>query len=147
MCVYVAGGGRGRVPQAEGNHKLWCSEPCVWATLRATAHSSCPSALSPRSLCASPLSLRPVGLTSSHPRILSFLSLSLLLLLSLPFMIFLLSLPLPPPIFPGLQLPGTQRLPSDFQVLTFNCDSWKPLCLGMETHRTPGQACTGRLCL
>lgn len=62
-------------------------------------------------------------------------------------MIFLLSLPLPPPIFPGLPLPGTQRSPSDFQVLTLNCDSWKPLGLGMETHRTQGQACTGRLCL
>lgn len=54
--------------------------------------------------------------------------------------------------FPGPQLPGTpSRLSDSFQVITFNCDSWKPLGLGMEPSRTLGQdrdrAGTGCLCL
>lgn len=68
-----------------------------------------------------------------------------------PFTLFLFSLCLLPHLpltFPGLQLPGTQsKLSGSLQVLTFNCDSWKPLGLSMETHRTRSQACTGRLCL
>lgn len=121
------------------------------------SESHCP--LLPRLPSACCLSANPslsFCLSLPHPfspfHFVSFLSLVPLPLPILqPFTLFLFSLclsPHVPPTFPGLQLPGTQsKLSGNLQVLTFNCDSWKPLGLGMETHRTLSQACTGRLCL
>lgn len=136
--------------QAEGSQRLWSSEPCIRAPL---SHDRCPCLPSPlpvASYASQSVSCR----LRLHYLLSPFHSVSSLSLVPPPALYtgFVLSSTAPAPTFLGLQLPGKQSKWSDsFQVITFNCASWKAPGLGVETHRARGQArgraCTGPLCV